>query len=94
METRHHKSISLAQNFLRSPKLVRRLVAMSAIGPSDTVYEIGPGNGIIRGQRVRSKLKQVIERDGWTKKRWIEIDRIGNVYNTALSVVFHFLPVK
>jgi len=47
METRQRKQISLAQNFLRSPKLVRRLVRMSKIGPSDTVYEIGPGNGII-----------------------------------------------
>ncbi len=47
METRQHNQISLAQNFLRSPKLVRRLVAMSTIGRSDTVYEIGPGNGII-----------------------------------------------
>lgn len=47
METRKHRRISLAQNFLRSPKLVRRLVSMSTIGPSDTVYEIGPGNGII-----------------------------------------------
>ena len=47
MGTRHDKRISLAQNFLRSPKLVRRLVAMSSVGPSDTVYEIGPGHGII-----------------------------------------------
>lgn len=47
METRHRKQIALAQNFLRSPKLVRRLVRMSNIGLSDTVYEIGPGNGII-----------------------------------------------
>ena len=47
METRQHSRNSLAQNFLRSPKLVRRLVAMSTIGPSDTVCEIGPGNGII-----------------------------------------------
>lgn len=47
METRQRKQISLAQNFLRSPKLVRRLVRMSKIGLSDTVYEIGPGNGII-----------------------------------------------
>jgi len=52
METRH-KRISLAQNFLRSPKLVRRLVAMSTIGPSDTVYEIGPGNGIITAALAR-----------------------------------------
>src|SRR5215470_12483962 len=47
METRRRKQISLAQNFLRSPKLVRRLVRMSKIGLSDNVYEIGPGNGII-----------------------------------------------
>jgi 23S rRNA (adenine-N6)-dimethyltransferase len=47
METRQRKQISLAQNFLRSPKLVGRLVRMSKIGLSDTVYEIGPGNGII-----------------------------------------------
>src|ERR1043166_4346098 len=47
METRQRKQISLAQNFLRSPKLVQRLVRMSRIGLSDTVYEIGPGNGII-----------------------------------------------
>src|SRR5262245_1964587 len=47
METRQHRQISLAQNFLRSPKLVHRLVLMSRIGVSDTVYEIGPGKGII-----------------------------------------------
>lgn len=47
METRQHRQICLAQNFLRSPKLARRLVGMSTIGPSDTVYEIGPGNGVI-----------------------------------------------
>ena len=47
METRQQKQISLAQNFLTSPKLVQRLVKVSKIGLSDTVYEIGPGNGII-----------------------------------------------
>lgn len=47
METRERKQILLAQNFLKSPKLVHRLVKMSNIGLSDTVYEIGPGNGII-----------------------------------------------
>src|SRR5689334_22115084 len=47
METRQRKQISLAQNFLRSPKLVHRLVGMSKIRPFDTVYEIGPGKGII-----------------------------------------------
>lgn len=50
METRQHSQKFLAQNFLRSPKLVRRLVGMSTIGRSDTVYEIGPGNGIITAE--------------------------------------------
>ena len=47
METRQRRQVCLAQNFLRSPKLARRLVGMSKIGPCDIVYEIGPGNGII-----------------------------------------------
>lgn len=47
METRQHKRIALAQNFFRNPKLVQQLVRVSKIGPADTVYEIGPGNGII-----------------------------------------------
>ena len=59
METRQHNRIHLAQNFLRSPKLVRRLVSMSTIGPCDTVYEIGPGNGIIT-VALASVAKQVI----------------------------------
>jgi 23S rRNA (adenine-N6)-dimethyltransferase len=59
METRQHKQFYLAQIFLRSPKLARRLVAMSTIGPSDTVYEIGPGNGIITAV-LASVARQVI----------------------------------
>lgn len=59
METRRRKQISLAQNFLTSPKLVRRLVRLSKIGPSDTVYEIGPGNGIITAA-LASVARQVI----------------------------------
>lgn len=53
METRQRKQISLAQNFLRNPKLVQRLVRLSKIGPSDSVYEIGPGNGIITAALAR-----------------------------------------
>ena len=30
------------------------------------------------------ELKAVIERDGWKRQSWIEIDRIGNVYNRAV----------
>ena len=30
------------------------------------------------------KLKLMIEDDGWNRKSWIEVDRIGNVYNRAV----------
>jgi len=47
MKTRPHRQIYLAQNFLRSPNLARRLVGLSKIGPCDIVYEIGAGDGLI-----------------------------------------------
>ena len=59
METRQHRQVCLAQNFLRSPKLARRLVGMSTIRSSDTVYEIGPGNGIITAA-LASVARQVV----------------------------------
>jgi len=30
------------------------------------------------------ELKSMIERDGWKRKAWIEVDRVGNVYNRAV----------
>jgi len=59
METRRRRQFCLAQNFLRSPKLARRLVDMSEIGPRDIVYEIGPGNGILTAA-LASSARQVI----------------------------------
>src|SRR5215813_5255138 len=59
METQQRRQVCLAQNFLRNPKLARRLVGMSKIGPCDIVYEIGPGNGIITAE-LASNARQVI----------------------------------
>jgi 23S rRNA (adenine-N6)-dimethyltransferase len=50
MAKRMRNSIALAQNFLRSPNLVRQLMDESSIGPSDTVYEIGAGRGMITAE--------------------------------------------
>ena len=50
METRQYKQIHFAQNFLKSPRLVSRLVGLSSICANDTVYEIGPGRGIITAE--------------------------------------------
>jgi ribosomal RNA small subunit methyltransferase A len=83
METRQRKQISLAQNFLRNPKLVRRLVRMSKIGLSDTVYEIGPGNGIITAA-LASVARQVIavEKDPELVRRLCE--RFRSVENVVI----------
>lgn len=64
MEPRQHNQIRLAQNFLTSTKLVRRLVEMSTITSSDTVYEIGSGGGIITAELARvAKHVIAIEKD-------------------------------
>src|SRR5215510_2298877 len=59
-----HKRIVLAQNFLRSSKLVRSLLDQSSIAPGDIVYEIGPGRGIITAELARTAHKVIaIEKD-------------------------------
>ena len=64
MAQRIRKRILLAQNFLKDPRTVRRLVSMAAIGPADTVYEIGPGRGIITADLARVAGKVVaVEKD-------------------------------
>lgn len=64
MAKRLSKQISLAQNFLKNPGLVRRLVKTSAIGPADTVYEIGSGKGIITAELARTAKKVIaVEKD-------------------------------
>ena len=64
MEKRRHKQIQLAQNFLKNPRLVERLVAASTIDKHDTVYEIGAGKGIITAKLVRIAARVIaIEKD-------------------------------
>lgn len=64
MYKRQHKRKTLAQNFLKDPALVRRLVAESSIGRHDTVYEIGPGRGIITAELSRVATRVIaIEKD-------------------------------
>jgi len=93
MKTQHHKKICLAQNFLRSPKLVHRLVGMSTIGPSDTVYEIGPGNGIITAALATVAGRVIaIEKDPVLvrrlRERFRSLDNIEIVENDFLSYSF------
>ncbi|HSK89242.1 MAG TPA: 23S ribosomal RNA methyltransferase Erm [Anaerolineales bacterium] len=58
------KRMRLAQNFLRSSKLVRSLLEASSLESGDLVYEIGPGRGIITAELARLARKVVaIEKD-------------------------------
>lgn len=53
MSGERDKRIQFAQNFLRSPDLVRWLVNRSSIDANDIVYEIGPGRGIITAELAK-----------------------------------------
>jgi len=57
-------SIAYAQNFLRNRSLVASLLDACCLNPGDTVYEIGPGKGIITAQLAARYQKVVaIEKD-------------------------------
>jgi len=59
-----YQQILLAQNFLRSSKLVRSLLDASSIEAGDIVYEIGPGHGVITAELARIARKVIaIEKD-------------------------------
>lgn len=64
-----------SQNFLKDPSLVASLLDGSGIGSNDTVYEIGPGKGIITEQLARRSRQVVaIEKDphlaAWLRQRF------------------------
>ena len=59
------KSILLNQNFFKDPQLVKAIVRQAGIGPSDVVYEIGPGRGMITRDLAKAAGKVVA----------VEIDR-------------------
>jgi len=64
MDAKHRKRKLLGQNLLKSPTLVRRLVAQSQICSKDVVYEIGPGRGIITAELARrARIVIAVERD-------------------------------
>lgn len=60
----YHQKDSPAQNFIKHPRLVSEMLAVSDIKQTDLVLEIGPGKGIITEQLCRRALKVVaVEKD-------------------------------
>jgi len=90
MRKRQHNKEFLAQNFLRSSKLVHRLVEKSSIGPQDTVIEIGPGHGIITAELARVAQSVIaVEKDRrlteQLRKRFKEQSNVEIVENDFLK---------
>ena len=81
MAKKSNKQVILAQNFLRSSKLVRSLLDTSSIGSRDIVYEIGPGRGIITAELAQIARKVIaVEKDpylAWQlRKRFQDVDNV------------------
>lgn len=49
----------LGQHFLIDPNIVRKIVALAALQPNETVFEIGPGRGILT-RALCAKARSVI----------------------------------
>ena len=64
MDKRQYKRKALAQNFFRDAGLIRQLIKNARIRHDDTVYEIGPGKGIITAELARAARNVIaIEKD-------------------------------
>jgi len=58
------KKKSLGQHFLRSPKIISDIVLTGNINENDTVLEIGPGEGVLTSELLKTKAKIIsIEKD-------------------------------
>jgi 23S rRNA (adenine-N6)-dimethyltransferase len=89
MANKSNKQILLAQNFLRSSKLVRSLLDTSSIGSRDIVYEIGPGRGIITAELAQIAYKVIaIEKDRTLAQqlcqRFQDVDNVQIIANDFL----------
>ncbi len=73
--------LTCTQNFLRDPRLVRYLLNASTIGPSDLVYEIGPGKGAITTALARRCARLIaVEKDPCLAQRLkSRLTGVGNV---------------
>ena len=59
MSSPRRRRIAYSQNFLRSSRLVDRLLDRSGITADDLVIEIGPGRGVIT-ERLAARCRQVL----------------------------------
>jgi len=91
---------SLGQNFLRSPAILRKIADAGAVGPDDTVLEIGPGEGTLTAELLSRHAHVVaIEKDDrlvpiLTERFASAIDakKLSLIHGDALTVDLDMLP--
>jgi 23S rRNA (adenine-N6)-dimethyltransferase len=94
MAKKLHKQISLAQNFLSSPNLVRSLIDISSIKACDIVYEIGSGRGIITAELARIAHRVIaIEKDPiFVQQLRKRFQDVGNIEIIAHDFLQYCIP--
>jgi 16S rRNA (adenine1518-N6/adenine1519-N6)-dimethyltransferase len=87
----------LGQNFLIDPNIVRKIVALAGITPSDTVLEIGPGRGILTEALCKAAAQvTAIEIDprlhAYVAERQAEWPNVTLILDDALTYPLEQLP--
>jgi 16S rRNA (adenine1518-N6/adenine1519-N6)-dimethyltransferase len=88
----------LGQHFLIDPNIVRKIVALADVSPSDHVLEIGPGRGILTEAlcRVAGRVT-AIEIDprlhAYLTTRQAELPNVELVCEDALTYPFKSVPM-
>lgn len=91
--------LRLAQNFLKSSKLVRCLLSVSSIAPGDIVYEIGPGRGIITAELAQIACSVIaIEKDSLLaerlRRRFQDVENVQIISGDFLRYHIHHRQYK
>jgi 16S rRNA (adenine1518-N6/adenine1519-N6)-dimethyltransferase len=86
------------QNFLIDPNIVRKIVALAELRPSDHVLEIGPGRGILTEALSRTAGRvTAVEVDprlhAYLETRQAELSNVTLVCEDALSYPVESLPI-
>lgn len=91
--------MTLSQNFIKSPYLVKQLISASSIKSTDLIIEIGPGKGIIT-QELAKKVSKIIsiEKDyqliPLLKNKFFNLDNVQIFCQDFLSWTLPNTPYK
>lgn len=88
----------LGQNFLVDPNIVRKIVALAKLSPTDTVLEIGPGRGILTEALCRAAGHvTAIEVDprlhAFLSERAAHLPNVTLILGDALTCPIEHLPI-